>query len=144
MAKRPNLLQQQQQVSQQQPDPSQQPPAETQPGAGETQPGEMDGDDEGGDGAELGDGSQAEGDGKAGDPSAATVAAYAAAMAGDDADDDSAMRKMEDEAEAPKPRTPKHGTSAAADAHLAPMPDVPNGRPGAKVLDRPLTSGALG
>ena len=29
---------------------------------------------------------------------------------------------------------PKHGTRAAADAHLATMEDVPNGPPGAKIL----------
>jgi hypothetical protein len=39
---------------------------------------------------------------------------------------------------------PKRGTREAADAHLAQMPDVPNGRHGAKLLDRALTSGASG
>jgi hypothetical protein len=39
---------------------------------------------------------------------------------------------------------PTPGTSKAAKAVLAPMPDVVNGPAGAKMLDRALTSGANG
>jgi hypothetical protein len=39
---------------------------------------------------------------------------------------------------------PKHGTRAAADAHLASMPDAPGGQKGAKLIDRPMTTGASG
>jgi hypothetical protein len=62
----------------------------------------------------------------------------AVAHAQEPAQGDQAAVEVEPEAEAPR-----LGTNAAAAAAIADLPDHPN-QPGAKILDRPFTTGASG
>lgn len=69
------------------------------------------------------------------------AAAHETRKGNDDSGEDSGEDPL---GEHPHHRHPKHGTRAAAEAHLATMREVPGDPHGARIIDKPISSGADG